>query len=377
MLSVLAYMSPAFGLAVWYFFGRDTVSAIAGAVVGVVGFSLKIPLTKLRIKARRDVEYDEFGRSKSRGTYESLSKKERDMIDLQKTMDAERVLDSQSVKKMSKTGSEDPEGDMEKLIGLVPVKEKMYEMSARMQFEWEENRRRKKKDRKNSMSGRHMVFYGAPGTGKTTVARILTGFLYEYGYIEKNKCVEIDGNFLRAGSDTALKTELTVREAFGGVLFIDEAYALMETGDGCGSQAVATLIKQMEDSRDRFILILAGYTREMRMLLGTNPGFRSRIKEYLSFPDYKDIEMADIFTSMAAEQGFEVADDAKEAFLIRIRKERITKAFGNARTVRNVLDESLDRHALNCVQGKLGNEDRHRLRGIDISKDLKRDGFGE
>ena len=146
----------------------------------------------------------------------------------------------------------------------------MSDMVARLQFESRSNTNKKgkmKTQQQNGMSGRHMVFYGAPGTGKTTVARILTGFLYQYGYIKENKCVEVDGNFLKAGADTALKTELVIRQAYNGVLFVDEAYSLMDSMDGSGREAIATLIKQMEDNRDRFILILAGYTDEMKYLL--------------------------------------------------------------------------------------------------------------
>ena len=375
ILSMLATISPAIGLAFWYFLMRDKVGMIIGAVIAVVGFALSKPLTDMRVNARKDVEYDEFGRSKSKGTYERLSKKERDQIDFQKTLDMERVMDSTAMAKMTKEGSIDPVQDMEKLIGLQPVKQKMKEMVARMQFENEANKKKKKQEQTNSMSGRHMVFYGSPGTGKTTVARILTGFLYKYGYIKKNKCVEVDGNFLKAGADTALKTELTVRQAYDGVLFIDEAYALMESGDGSGEQAIATLIKQMEDHRDRFILVLAGYTNEMKMLLDTNPGFESRIKEYLDFPDYDDMEMVEIFTYMAKEHEYTVSEDAINSLLIRIGKERELRSFGNARTARNILDESLDKHALNFIDKKLAEDDRYRLRGIDISQNLKREHF--
>lgn len=219
------------------------------------------------------------------------------------------------------------------------------------------------------------MFYGSPGTGKTTVARIITGFLYQYGYIKENKCIEVDGNFLKAGSDTATKTELVIRQAFGGVLFIDEAYALLESGDGSGEQAVATLIKRMEDSRDRFILILAGYTNEMKRLLEANPGFESRIKEYLVFPDYDDMEMRQIFAHMANEQNFVVKDEAYEAFDERVLKERKLKSFGNGRTARNILDETIDRHALNFMDGRISSEDKYKICEPDISRTVKRNGI--
>lgn len=113
----------------------------------------------------------------------------------------------------------------------------------------------------------------------------------------------------------------------------------------------------------------------MRLLLASNPGFDSRIKEYLEFPDYTDQEMCEIFVSMAKDNGFDTAGDAYSAITQRIQKERRLRSFGNARTIRNILDEAIDRHSLNYVTGKLGEEDKFRLRGIDISTELKRNGF--
>lgn len=346
--------------------------AVVGVVLIAVGLTLSKVFSNMRVEARREVEYDEFGLSKSKGNYERLSKAERDAIDLQKTAHMEQIMNSSAIKKMTHEGSTDPQKDMDNMIGLTSVKQKMREMVARMKFDSEDKNR---KNSENGISGRHMVFFGSPGTGKTTVARILTGFLYKYGYIRKNKCVEVDGNFLKAGQDTAIKTELTVRHAYDGVLFVDEAYALMDSADGSGREAIATLIKQMEDHRDRFILILAGYTGEMQILLNANPGFESRIKEYLDFPDYSAEEMREIFVLMAKQNGFTVAPDALESFDERVAKERRLRSFGNARTARNILDESIDHHSLNFVDGKLDKKDRYCLRGMDISRDLKRNGF--
>ena len=168
---------------------------------------------------------------------------------------------------------------------------------------------------------------------------------------------------------------MIIREAYDGVLFVDEAYSLMDSVDGSGKDAIATLIKQMEDNRDRFILILAGYTDEMKYLLNANPGFESRIKEYLDFPDYSSTEMREIFMKMAQENNFVVSNEALESFDERMKKERKLKSFGNARTARNVLDESIDKHALNYVEGIIKKEDKFKLCGPDISVNLKRNNF--
>lgn len=379
-MSALCTLMPFIGagIIVYGYISNFTPYYILGGGILIIGLFARKPLQELRVQARRDVEYDEFGLSKTKGKYEYLSKAERDQIDLQKTADMERVMNTSAMKKMTKKGSENPKEDMEKLIGLEPVKNKMEEMVARMQFESMSNtgKKKKKKDMSsNSMSGRHMVFYGAPGTGKTTVARIITGFLYQYGYIKENKCVEVDGNFLKAGADTSLKTELVIRQAYGGVLFVDEAYSLMDSADGSGREAIATLIKQMEDNRDRFILILAGYTNEMKYLLDANPGFESRIKEYLDFPDYNDEEMKEIFCLMAKENHFNVDEAALEPFTERIYKERQLSSFGNARTARNILDETMDKHAFNYVKGIIPRTAQYTICAEDVSRELKRNNF--
>lgn len=333
-----------------------------GAVLIVIGFILQAPLRELRVKTRREVEYDEYGLSKSKGHYEYLSKAERDQIDLQKTADMERLVNTTALKKMTKRGPEDPMKELDEMIGLAPVKQTIKEMVARMEFETEENKKKKKKDQVNmALSSRHMCFTGAPGTGKTTVARIMTSFLYKYGYIKENKCIEIDGNFLKAGTESALKTELILRHAYGGVLFIDEAYSLMDSSDNSGEQVIATLIKQMEDRRGEFILIIAGYTNEMKMLIDTNPGFESRIKEYLHFPDYNSVEMREIFCYMANKNNFAVDANALDHYDAIIARERRLKSFGNGRTARNVLDKVIDRHTLNLATNVLSQDDRYKL----------------
>jgi len=330
--------------------------------------------------------YDEFGVSKKK-SYKNLTRKEREAMDLQKMADMERLISTSVLKKIVKKGSENPDEDLNRLIGIEPVKEKTNEMVARMKFEQASMNAQEKKDKKKgknmgSMSGRHMVFYGSPGTGKTTVARIITGFLYKYGYIKENKYVEIDGNFLKAGAESGTKTKMICQKAFDGVLFIDEAYAIVEGTGEYGREVIATLIKEMEDNRERFIVILAGYKEDMNRLLMTNEGFKSRIKEYLQFPDYTTPEMVEIFELMANEQNITVTPAAIENLEIRVENERKLSTFGNGRTARNVLDEAIDKHALNYGMGKLSGCDENgyleteepaypdnqfRLCGIDVN----------
>lgn len=326
----------------------------------------------LLFKGRREKDYDEFGNAKSKHI-KNLSKEEQDAIDMQSRLDVERILPTSVAEKIVKKGSTTPEKDLAKLIGMNDVKNKLTELSARMEFEYKYNSGASKKEKKNSMSGRHFCFYGSAGTGKTTVARIITGFLYRYGYIKKNKVVEVDGNFLKSGADTSRKVQLVIQKAYDGVLFIDEAYVLCE--GAYGDEAIATLIKEMEDNRDRFICILAGYTKDMNKLLDSNTGFKSRIKEYLNFPDYSIEDMKQIFQVMANEQNFYVDKGAFDNLEIRLEKEKKLKTFGNGRTVRNVLDEAIDKHAVNFIQKKIPAEKKFAICKEDVSTAVKLNGI--
>lgn len=371
LLSIVGILLP-LGLVYAGLSTRKIGFFIAAGIVVLIYFMARRFFVDLIADGRQEVDYDEFGRSKKKSV-KMLSKKEQEAIDLQRTADLERLLSTAIISKITKQGSKEPEKDLEKMIGLVEVKTKIKEMAARMSFEKETNKTKQKKDQINSMSGRHMVFYGSAGTGKTASARIITGYLYKYGYIKKNKCVEVDGNFLKAGEETSTKVKLITQHAYDGVLFIDEAYVLAE--GKYGNEAVATLIKELEDKRDRFICILAGYTKDMNKLLESNSGFKSRIKEYLYFPDYNIQEMQKIFTLMANEQNFVVSEKAYAVLEIRLQKEMTLNTFGNARTVRNILDEAIDRHAYNYVSKAISENDKYRITEKDISSAIKREGI--
>lgn len=294
-------------------------------------------------KSKYTKNADAFGMT-SKFDYFSLSDKERKEYDKQRKEEMNRVMPESTIRKATHPGSKKPEQDMAALSGMEDVKSKIEEIVARANYD-------KQQGKKGEGFSSHYVFYGAPGTGKTTFARILTGFLYKNKIISKNQCIEVDGNLLKASApgEGGMKAEILVKYAMGGVLFIDEAYSMAE---GYGNEAVDTLIKLMEDMRGQFVLILAGYTEPMANLLSSNPGFRSRIKDYLEFPDYTVDEAEDIFKSMAKGAGLRISKEGIEKFRERYEVELTKADFGNARTVRNILDEAISKHALRLTRDK-------------------------
>ena len=335
------------------------------AALEVFLFAIGKPLDKVRYKAREEFSYGEDGMSKKYSSYQTLSRKEREAMDKERIADAERILSSGEIAKMTKRGSHDPAKDLEKLIGLPKVKNQILEMSARMEFD--KKRKRHKAPGSENISSMHMLFIGNPGTGKTTVARIMAGFLYKNGYIRQNSYIETDGNTLRgnAAGETSKRTEMILSKAKGKLLFIDEAYAMFSGPDS--QEAIATIVKTMENERDSFVLILAGYKNEMKRLIDANSGFASRFGYVVDFPDYSTQELCDIFTRMAHDNGMYVPAETLERFETRIEKERKLKNFGNARTCRNILDKALSSHALNLKRGTIDAKQTYTLCPEDIS----------
>jgi len=198
----------------------------------------------------------------------------------------------------------------------------------------------------------HMVFTGNPGTGKTTVARILSELYRAIGVLSKGQLVEVDRSGLVAGfvGQTAIKTSDAVKSALGGILFIDEAYSLapdVGSGNDFGRESIETLLKLMEDHRDDLIVIVAGYSWPMEKFITSNPGLESRFNRYFLFEDYNGDELNDIFASMCAKSEYILNDEAKDFAHNHFRELYDTRDdnFGNARHVRNFFENIVSVHS--------------------------------
>ena len=234
--------------------------------------------------------------------------------------------------------------ELDGLIGLAEVKEEVRKLVNLVRV------RKMRQERGMSVPPMsfHLVFTGNPGTGKTTVARLLSQIYRALGMLDTGQLVEVDRGQLVAGyiGQTAQQTREKIQEALGGVLFMDEAYALTPEGGGgqdFGREAVDTLVKAMEDYRGELVVIVAGYTEPMQRFIASNPGLKSRFGRTIQFPDYSPEEMVDIFDSILDKDGYQLEDAARaKAYrLFREMHENRDESFGNARDVRNVYEAAI------------------------------------
>ena len=255
------------------------------------------------------------------------------------------------------------------MVGLASVKKEISNLAAFLNLQI-------RRGESNTFQGKHYVFTGNPGTGKTTVARIMADVFRSLGILSRGQLVEADRSKLVAGysGQTAIKTNQLIDSAMGGVLFIDEAYTLKSNDqDSFGSEAIDTLLKRLEDDRGKFICIVAGYTDNMHDFIDTNPGLKSRFTQTIHFEDYKPDELTQIFINLASGKKFTVDEETRGAIHRQFEQLylRRDKNFGNAREARRIFDQAVERQSQRLItemnNPNFTNEDMYRITVADLA----------
>lgn len=305
----------------------------------------------------------------------ALDNKNTDIVDVTVTVLEDKpvavINDNKTILVRSKTSSEEIEAvnkEMDEIVGLVKVKD--YVRSLQSHIRMQELRR--EQGMKVSSISKHMIFTGNPGTGKTTIARLLARYMKAIGALSKGQLVEVTRADLVAKyvGQTAPLTMSVIKSAIGGVLFIDEAYSLYRGNeDSFGLECIDTIVKAMEDNRDDLIVILAGYKKEMEVFLESNSGLKSRFPNLIDFPDYTGEELQKIAVLQAKGKGYVISEEAYlplQEYFTKVQEVRAAEA-GNGRLARNIVEEAILKQSNRLVENPNEKLDELRLEDFDLT----------
>ena len=305
----------------------------------------------------------------------ALDNKNTDIVDVTVTVPEDKpvavINDNKTILVRSKTSSEEIEAvnkEMDEIVGLVKVKD--YVRSLQSHIRMQELRR--EQGMKVSSISKHMIFTGNPGTGKTTIARLLARYMKAIGALSKGQLVEVTRADLVAKyvGQTAPLTMSVIKSAIGGVLFIDEAYSLYRGNeDSFGLECIDTIVKAMEDNRDDLIVILAGYKKEMEVFLESNSGLKSRFPNLIDFPDYTGEELQKIAVLQAKGKGYVISEEAYlplQEYFTKVQEVRAAEA-GNGRLARNIVEEAILKQSNRLVENPSQKLDELRLEDFDLT----------